>query len=258
MNTCGSLEMFQTGRPSEVIGTEQGEDVTRLAGKIADRACEVLAVHRTSFVKRYMQSDGHICIRLIAGGFDQYGFLVEAAPVAQCDGADTGIKSYSSWKNERVQKTAMFPGLVQLMEGDQQIIPSRIWLQRFDNALTDLGKPLYVSEGGVTFTASGGVKRLLGFPYGEIGIGRIGMPITSSKGTSEQIEAASDAMNDSAGLCIDNGIKRFNVGEAIKLFAGLRLGIYRDGIGLLLSPLNDTFRKSWDLGYGPIDCSFSV
>src|SRR5665213_2800133 len=123
--------------PSRTSGTEQGQDIACLASKIADRANAIMAVHRASFIERYMQADGHIAIRGINAGTAQYGFLVEAVPVPHGDFANQArVKAYSSWEYERIQEAPVFPGQVQIMEGAQCVIPSRIWLQRFNDDLT--------------------------------------------------------------------------------------------------------------------------
>lgn len=107
-------------------------------------------------------------------------------------------------------------------------------------------------------TAWSGQESRVAFPDWEIGTCGIGVAVSGGQGACQQVQAASEAVNDGPGLGIDNGVQPFNVGEAIKLFSGLRIGIYRHGIGPILPPSTNTFYKNWDLGYGPIDCSFSV
>jgi hypothetical protein len=65
-------------------------------------------------------------------------------------------------------------------------------------------------------------------------------------------------MNDSPRLGVDDGVEGFDIGEAVQLFAGLRIGIYSEGIGCVSGPCIESFLQNWDLGYGPINGSFSV
>lgn len=233
------------------------QDAISHIGKLADRCCDTFSLHRSSFIERYMQSDGHICIRNISGGFNQYGFLLEVIPIANLDPVmpKCGVKTYSSWKYERVQEAPMFPGQVQLMEGAEQVVPSRIWLQRFDHSLMDIGKPLYLFQrSGVAV----GQELLLACPDWEMGAFGVGMPISSRKGTCQQIKTATDAVEDHAGFGVNKGVEWLDISEAVKLFSGLRVCVYNDGVGLALSPNADTFNKNWELGTGPINCRLSI
>ena len=65
-------------------------------------------------------------------------------------------------------------------------------------------------------------------------------------------------MDNRSSLSIYHRIEGFNADEAVKLFSGIRIGIDRYGIGFVTPPQNDPFLHHWDLGYGPIDSSFSV
>jgi hypothetical protein len=239
---------------------KQHQNVIRQAAKLADRCAEIYAIWNASLIDRYKQADCQLCIRHVGPSGHQYGFLVEALPIPDFNLGvrQAGIKRHSGWKNARGQKTAMFPGQVELMEGAKQIIPSRIWLQLFDDSLMELGKPLYLFQSGISLVASGRVKSLLALPDGEIGIGRIRKPVPGRKGTRKKIQAASDAVHDCPRLRANQGIEGFDLCEAIKLFSGLRLGIYSNGVGLTAPPLEKAFHKHWELGYGPIDCSFSL
>jgi hypothetical protein len=241
----------------EADGRKQHENALCQARKIADRGREVLAVHGASLIERYVQADCHICIRGTGVSNNQYGFLIEAVPLPDFVlASESGVKPYSSWKYKGVQETAMFPGQVQIMEGKQQIIPSRIWFQTFDDVLIDLGKPLYLFQNGICLTAGRSIEILLGFPDGKSGFGGIREAIAVSQAASENIQAAADAMDDSARLRVDDGIKLPQIGKAIELFSRLRFCVYSDGVGLAVSPLADTFFEDWELGYGPIDSSF--
>lgn len=239
-------------------GTEQGQDIAGHASEIADRCREVLAVHRASFIERYIQADGHIAIRRVGPRAAKHGFLIKAAPIGHRDlPAQSGVKAYSSWKNEGVQESAVFPGQVEIMEGAKQgvAVRSGVWLQRFDNVLTDLGKPLYLFErSGVAV----GHELVLAFPKGKIGAGGIWEAVSGGQRASEQIQAASDAVDDGPCLRVNDGVEGSDITEAIELFSRLRIGIYSDGVGLAAPPSCDTFFQNWELGHGPIDCSFRV
>jgi hypothetical protein len=204
-----------------------------------------------------MQVDGHLAIRHVGVGHRQYGFLLESGPVKKNGITNTGVKPYSSWLNTGVEETAVFPGQVEIMEGEKHVIPSRIWLQIFDSSLVDIGEPLYLFQSGITPTARRSQKFSLTLPDGKISIGEYGGPVSGRQCACQEIEAAADAVNKGARFRANKRIKGLDLMEAIDFLSGLRFGIYPDGVGFA-PPFDGTFHEDWDLGYGPIDCSFSV
>lgn len=212
-------------------------------------------MHGASFVECCMQADGYIAVSGCAIGPCNYCFLIEAIPVSDVDRCPAkSIKANPPWKHEGVDQAAVFPGEVQIVEGADKVIPSRVRGEVFDDALVDLGKPLYLFQ-----DFAFGVHEI-GFrlPNGEIGTLGFREAVTLGQSTSQQVKAATDAVDDGSGFCIDDRIERLDFREAVQLFAGLRIGISFHGVGRAPTPLNDAFLKHWELGYGPIDSSFSV
>jgi len=247
-----------TGRPSSV---KQADDRLRQASELADRCADVMAFHSANFIERYLRGDGHAAIRLIGAGAAQYGFVIKAAARVSDKNADAicgARERYAPWQNLGPEHTAVFPGEVQIMEGAKQIVPSRVWLQVFDDSLVDLTKPLYLFQDGVCLPAGGFQEISFGLPNGEEGTLRLGEVVTGRQSTSKKVQTAADAVNDGPRLGLDKGINRFDVREAVELFSRLGIGIYSDGVSLIFLPPDDAFHKRYVLGYGPVNGSLSV
>lgn len=235
-------------------GVEQVDDRIRKAREIADRGCEVFAMHRASFIERYMKADAHLAVRHRGVGRYQYGFLIKAFPATIREGGTAKSGStHTAAKSEGIKEAAVFPGSIEVVEGEKQIIPSWVWPEVFDDVLVDLGKPLYLFEGSGIGISSELLKAL---PEGEVG--GFGIREAVALGQGQQIEAASDTVNDGPCFRIDNGVNRLDISKAVELFTGLRIGINAHGIGFISFPRDNTLLQDWDLGYGPIDSSFSV
>lgn len=235
---------------------EEIDDRIRKAREIADRCREINVIRNASFIERYVREEAYIAVRHCGIGPKKHGALLKAAIPREHWGrliANPEI-SYRAWPNGCGEQSAVFPGEIQLMEGTQAIIPSRVWLQTFDDSLIDLGKPLYVFEG----PGLGIVEFGHALPNREMSLPVVREIVSCGERAGENVETASNAVNDHASFGIDYRGNGFDLGEAVELFAGLRIGIDRYGIGFVLSPRDDAFFQHWQLGYGPIDSSFSV
>ena len=140
------------------------------------------------------------------------------------------------------------------MEGTKKIIASRIRPLVFDDSLIGLGKPLYFFQDAALRIQEIGLT----LPDGEVGVSWFDVSVARGERASKNIETAADTVNDCASLGVDDGIGRREVAYPVELFSGLRIGIDHDGIRLVSPPRDDTFLQLWQLGYGPIDSSFSV
>ena len=226
-------------------------------GELPDAPSEVLPPHG-AFIEHYMQAKANIAIRHTGVRGYNHGFIIEMIPAAGVDcnfRASEVRKSNTSGHDRGFQQTAMFSGEVEVMQVTKQVIPSRIRPQVFhDDVFMDLTKPLYLFHGpalGVTK-----VGNILG--DGKVSACRVLEAIACGQGAREQIKATADAVDNYPCFGVDNGGQWLDISEAVQLFSGLRIGIYSEGIGCVSHPRGEAFFQDWDLGYGPIDCSFSV
>ncbi len=232
------------------------DDRLREVNELFERSRQVSAIHANSLIERYLDANIYLAIRRRAISPRKYGFLIKAALPLPID--DLGIpepkKTYPAWPDESPEKPPVFPGQIEIMECNKCIIPSRVWPQVFEDGLIDQGKPLYLFE-----DFAGWISPISGtLPDGKICALGTTHAVACGQGAHQQIKTAPDAMNDDPRLRIDNWIEGFDVAQTVKLFSRLRIGIYSDGIEFLSFPGNNTFLQDWDLGYGPVDCSFSI
>jgi hypothetical protein len=242
-------------RPVAFSGSvEQLDDRRRQASKIADFGNEVVAMYRSSFAERYVQANVYLAIRMAGVGSRKHGFLIKAMPFSGGDWVGKSDKADPSREHECFEQSAVFSGEVQIMEAAQRVIPSRIWPEIFDDNLIDLGKPLYLFQDETL-----GVSEVdWSFPDGEISTFGFREAVACCHGAGQQVETAANAMNDGASLSVYDRVKRLDIAKAVKLFAGLRIGINHQGIGFVSFPGDKTLRKLIALGYGPIDSGLSV
>ena len=229
---------------------------------------EVLSMHRASLIEGYMHADCYLAVRHRSIGPSQYRFLIIAMPVGGLGELDraTGkaIEPNPSGKDKSIEQPPMLSCEVQIMEGTQQgkSIRSGVWLQSPDSVFVELGEPVYLFQRGIKELTIGILSRWrqklsLTFPDGEICAAGASV-VPDSQGGRHQVEAAADTVNNRARLSIDDGVESLDIVEAIKLFSGVRLGVWADHVGFVVPPLSDTILQNWELGHGPLDCSFSV
>ena len=246
---------------------EQTDDRLRKASEIADRSCNFHALHGASLIERYIHSDIQIAVRFGGVGPYKNGFLIKAAPVPEVVGGAVvrrERKPNSPWLPEDIQQPAVFSGDIQIMEGAKSGVAVRswVWPQVFDDCLVDLGKPLYLFQNGVCGTAIGLLalrdqEVSLAFPDREVSAtGRT--PVAYSQSASQKVETTPYTVDNGADFRVDKRVDWLDIGEPIKLLSWLRIGIYSDGIGFIGAPCEQALLQCWELGYGPLDCSFSV
>lgn len=237
-----------------ISSVEQSNNVERLARESRDRSRHFMAMQRAGFVERYVQADANLAIRYRGVGPRHYGFVVEAQVAAKGDWTGKG-KADAARENERVQHSAVFPGQVESMEGAKQVIPSRIRAAIFDDrAFIDIAKPLYLFE-DMAF----GLGKIAGcIGHRKVGTSGFWEPVSGGESTSKDIKAAPYAVYDNPCLGVNERIERFDIGQAVNLFSGLRIGIDARGVGVVSLPLDDPFDQNWELGYGPIDSGLSI
>jgi hypothetical protein len=237
---------------------KQDEDVLRHGREIANYGCEVLAIQRASFIERYIQLKSNLAIRLVGRRGQNPGFVIEADLAGDIGLGQPRIELHPARNHEDIEQSSVFPGQIKGMQGEEQVIPSRIRQQTFDDPLIASGDPLYLFESWIQLPTGRGQEGGMVFPDGKIGTFRIREAIARSQGARQQIQTTSDAVNYRPSLRVNDGIERLDITQAVNLFSGLTIGINSDGIGFVTHPAIDTFFQNWELGYGPVDCGIGV
>ena len=241
-------------RQAVISPVEQSDDIRRLARKSIDRSRHFTAMQRAGFIECNIQADANLAIRYRVVGRRDYDFVVKAIVGGEGDGGGKR-KADAACENQRVEHSAVFSGQIESMEAAKQVIPSRIRAAIVDDSVfVDITKPLYVFD-DMTF----GVAEIAGsLGHRKVGACRFWETVSRGQSTRKDIKAAPYAVYDDPCLGVNERIERFSIGEAVKLFSGLRIGIDARGEGFVSLPLDDPFDQNWELGHCPIDRGLSI
>jgi hypothetical protein len=93
---------------------------------------------------------------------------------------------------------------------------------------------------------------------GEINVFWRRVAVSLGERHSENVQATSDAVNDDAGLGIDDVGYGFHIAEAQKFLGRVQIDIGKDFIRAAVVPSVDLPLQDWEIGYGPIDSGLCV
>jgi hypothetical protein len=145
----------------------------------------------------------------------------------------------------------MLPDVVKQIEGDQKPIPSVAWLEVFDRRLISSRKPLYIFATSALPLRDISANRKIRVFYETLAV-------SLGKCGCQHIEAAADAVEDGAGLCVDEKGRRLPRVDLPKFFAGLRIHLGTSDVWAIVRPCSDPRPERIELGFGPFDTSLGV
>lgn len=231
----------------------------RKAREITQACADLLVRDRMSIAERYVRSDCQL-VAMPLGGTTNYGAVFQRVAGVIEDfqfGVSTPpISPDAPAAMAHLNKGAMFAGNVHLMEGVEKVVPSLVWLQPFNNGLFADGERLYEF---VAFVSPGG--KLGGtFEDGKIDFinAHHRYAVSCVERGREQIEAATEAVNYCPNFSVEDEWKRATDSDFKDFLAGLTIYIAENDIWGTIDPLRYPSNQGIGLGFGPIDCGFSV
>ncbi len=234
--------------------TEQLDDRLRKAREIAERGHDWLVGDQRSFVERYVEGSLKLAFWRTDWRPGDYGVILEAWPNgwkfhARCR------PNASAWDNSDGDQAPMLASDIKCVESDQGIIPSRIRLHRFEDSGHSGGKGLYEFAPFV-IPLHPSVGALRDWKV-DVVLPKFRVAVGDSR--RENIKATAKPVDDRPDLSVDNAWKRFGDAKLNEMLSRLRVRIVPDQLkcGTLPPSLKPLF-EGWELGYGPIDTSFSV
>jgi hypothetical protein len=126
-----------------------------------------------------------------------------------------------------------------------------IWLKTFDCRPISSGKPLYLFTSTVLKGGACGADWKINISFSDLAV-------SLGELVGEQIKTASQRVDDSTGLRIDETRDRLNLSDVPNILAGLRIFVSRDGVWTTVDPARNPFVENIELAYGPIDTSIRI
>ena len=224
------------------------------------RKCLLVSDPKGCFVDEYIKGKKSVAFRYRNGSehATQYGFSVTGLNNAGREGEHSVISqrghSVESWPGE--QQTFMLPYDVEVMEEPQRLVPSVVRFERFDGGSLFVRKPLF------SFFV---IDPQYWIDHGEFASEDWKMPIAIrsfavalGEGARNEIEGASQRVNDRPDPSIERQGKRLFLNSYNQIIARLRVSLTHLAIGASLSPFVEGLLEQWDLGYGPVDSGLSA
>ena len=197
-------------------------------------------------------------IRASAQGYPrQYGavFQLVAPPIDESEPTSSLPITDITGRSYQIQKSAMLSHNIRVVQGEEQVIPSLVWTEIFDKRLIGARKPLYrfatcVFSETELARAPADRKADTFFPALAVALG---------KDIGEKVQAAADAVDDSASFGIEDPRQRIPNFDLQNILAGPTIFLGDDDIwGVWTNPSSDPSLEDLELGFGPINCSLSV
>jgi hypothetical protein len=235
---------------------EQSDDRLCRASELAEYGHDWLHRKKVGFVERYLSGDQKIVIRRVDVGPPYDGAILEARPHRR------KLKSLPVRRRRDdevvgremdADKLFVFPLYVEVVESEEQIIPSTVRLQSFDDFKVDVGQPLF-SFCHVLWVG----KRINGRIDGEMAIGTRRLSVPYGDGGCEQVKARSGTVDDCANISVGGGGKLPIDLKLKELLAHFRVRLFNEQIGVTLEPGFEFLFEGWELGSGPIDSGIRV
>ncbi len=239
------------------LGVEQFDDRTRQARELTERSNYLFRFGRSRFTERYARNELELVVRPPFGEEAKYGFLIypkrsysyrnEINPFSPTNRQASGQYIH-------IDEPAVLPNDVEVMEGEQRLVPSLIRFQRFDDHALGRGQPVYE----FTSLVASASEDCLAVNDGEISVFRLTYAVAIGEGGSENIEAASDRIDVCTKLDIERAREKRFFDSYYDIVSRWRWRIFNTNINVESEPGFNPFSERFQLGFGPINASLSV
>ena len=182
----------------------------------------------------------------------QDGFVLQSSECSQeTTSPNHDVVRSDNWLGD--DKALMLSQNVELVQRVENRIASSIRLERFDRGDFNLGKPLFA------FDACQGINHfLMGSEDWKVRRFTRFFAIATGESGGEQIESASDGVEDCPSLDIKTSVERLAWYRYDKFLRRVRIVLGDEFVLAFPVPSQESVLEGWDLGFGPIDSGLSV
>jgi hypothetical protein len=230
---------------------EQLDDSVRHANELVERWNDWLAWEKRTFVERYLSGHTKIGIRRVDVGPPYRGAIFEALPQAR----HAKALGPGFWINDDVVRPEVDPDEpfvfscdVHLMEGVEQIVPSRVRLQTFNDYAVNVTEPLFsfgfgqrINEIGVT-----GIDR-------KVMVGSRRYAFATRQRSGQEIQARPCAIDYCPNTSVEVGWKAMLYLQLKELLPRLRARLFEQQVWGHVEPGFESLLEGWEMGSGPVN-----
>jgi hypothetical protein len=195
-------------------------------------------------------------LRRINAGPRYYGAIFESWPNKWgVDGARMFLgRDKESVRHEmHADQALVFPQYVELVEGEEQVIPSTVRLQLFDDLKFDSREPLF------SFSHVQWIDKVFdGRVNGKMAVRTRRFAVALGESRGKKIKATSDAIDDCSDMSVDGAWPTAINCELKELLAHFRVKLFDKQISWSIEPGYAFLFENWELGSGPIDGGIGV
>jgi len=247
-------------RPADSLGgIEQRDDIADKILQLNQRWKNGLAVHDTNadLIENYV--GGKLCLglRCVSGIDEQYGFVFQVVNgnTTHSIGETNSFAHHEieAWMHCASNQPLVLAQNVELMEGPKKIIPSFVWVERFDDRNFSGGKPLFAFDPvkWIDHVLSAGED-------GEMRIAARRYAVACSKRGTKKIKGTSERSYDGAEFGMEDRGQFLFRSRYGRDLAGWRILIYRHQLHIACLPDTKPAGEDWELGFAPLDSSYGV
>ncbi len=231
---------------------EHPDDLARTSGERFQDVDDWPPCPKGGFSKAY--SKAHIRMCLLPSGYaPQWGAVFQSVPVKDFGnfvGLPELVQGTLPHRWGHPDQALMFAQNVKSVEGEQNIVPSLVWLEFFDLSTVSGGKAIYLFDSAALRinerkNVVGNRKINIFWPYCAVSFG---------KGDSEKIKAATDHIYDRSSFRVDDQGKWLPDKPRLDdIISGITIWLSDRGVRATLDPSVNAVAQNFDLGYGPIN-----
>jgi hypothetical protein len=218
--------------------------------------CWLVGYPQGGLIQKYLRGDVAIAFRRAespSGETEQNGFIIQMKKAGFNIGApcgDVGLRD--EWFNGK--KSFVFPQNIELMDGVENVVPSIVSLCVFDRGCFAGRDPLFVFD-----SRYGSQKVGASLSNGEVGLAVRFYAVAREKRRHENIQGGSSGIYNGSYVAMNERVQRDAEisNKEFPIFVG-RIRLWDNLVWALPLPIHKSLLQDWDLGLGPIDCSFGV
>lgn len=244
---------------------EVPDDRLRKVGEFVERCNNLPMWEVRGFAQAYLHGELDLGLLSLGGESQNCGFIISARnPSGSNRSEHFGDVAPSEHgkrarANFRGQQSLVLSNNVELMEGPKKIIPSLVWLQRFDDTSFLGGQGLYKFSPFEAFSVGDSSSQDAGVANdGEVSLVNERLAVAVGESASQNVETATNGVDVCASFDLERDWQRAFLNRHHDIVRGVIWQLFDDHVNVIFEPSIKPLLKNWEIGFGPIDRRLSV